>query len=312
MHVTTTSFGQNFLNQINQLENRQTQLQNEASSGLSMTSPEDNPTAMNQVLNLQTEDSANTQYQSNISDVQATADTSSDALNQLQSIIEKAQEIATNANGVTSSSQLATLASQVSGLITEALGVANTTDSQGNYIFAGTNGGSPAFTATTDADGNVTGVTYNGTTDVSQTEIGAGLTVSGTAPGENNTGSGPAGVFSDSRTGANIFSDLISLQQNLASGNSTAVATTNTPALNKDEANVVSQISANGVVQSTLQSTSTNETDESQTMESQMSGDTSADLAKTLTLLSQTQAAYQASLESGVMVSSLSLMDYLQ
>ncbi|HEY3915880.1 MAG TPA: flagellar hook-associated protein FlgL [Verrucomicrobiae bacterium] len=312
MQVTTTSFGQNFLNQINQLENRQTQLQNEASSGLSMTSPEDNPTAMNQVLSLQTEDSANTQFQSNISNVQATADTSSDALNQLQSIIEKAQELATSANGVTSSSQLTTLASQVSGLITEALGVANTTDSQGNYIFAGTNGGSPAFTATTDADGNVTGVTYNGTTDVSQTEIGAGLTVSATAPGENNTGSGAAGVFSDSRTGANIFSDLISLQQNLASGNSTAVATTNTPALDKDEANVVSQISANGVMQSTLQSTSTNETDESQTMESQMSGDTSADLAKTLTLLSQTQAAYQASLESGVMVSSLSLMDYLQ
>jgi flagellar hook-associated protein 3 FlgL len=312
MQVTTTSFGQNFLNQINQLENRQTQLQNEASTGLSMTSPEDNPTAMNQVLSLQTEDSANTQYQSNISDVQATADTSSDALNQLQSIIEKAQEIATSANGVTSSSQLATLASQVSGLITEALGVANTTDSQGNYIFAGTNGDSPAFTATTDADGNVTGVTYNGTTNVSQTEIGAGLTVSGTAPGENNTGSGPAGVFSDSRTGANIFSDLISLQQNLASGNSTAVATTNTPALDKDEANVVSQISANGVVQSALQSTSTDETDESQTMESQMSGDTSADLAKTLTLLSQTQSAYQASLESGVMVSSLSLMEYLQ
>jgi flagellin-like hook-associated protein FlgL len=42
-----------------------------------------------------------------------------------------------------------------------------------------------------------------------------------------------------------------------------------------------------------------------------MSNDTSADLATTLTQLSQTQTAYQAALESGTMVMQTSLLNYL-
>jgi flagellar hook-associated protein 3 FlgL len=311
MQVTTTSFGQNFLNQINQLETRQSTLQNEATTGLSMTLPSDNPAAMNQVLNLQTEAGANTQYQSNISAVQSSADTASDALNSLQTLIEQASEIATQADSL-SAAQLPTYAATVSGYISQALQYANTQDSQGNYIFGGTANGSPPFSATTDANGNITGITYNGNSDVAKTDIAPGLSVTAQAPGENNTGSGAAGVFADSRSGANIFSDLISLQQNLASGNTSAIASTNTPALSKDEDNVVSQISANGVLQSTLEAAGTSESQESTSIDSQMSNDTNADLAQTLTLLSQTQTAYQATLQSGVMISSLSLMDFLQ
>ena len=42
-----------------------------------------------------------------------------------------------------------------------------------------------------------------------------------------------------------------------------------------------------------------------------MSNDTNADLAQTLTQLSQTQTAYQAALESGTMVMGLSLLEFL-
>ncbi len=66
MRVSTTSFTSSFLNQITQLESQQSKLQNEATTGLKVSLPEDNPAVMNQVLNLQTEASANTQYQSNI------------------------------------------------------------------------------------------------------------------------------------------------------------------------------------------------------------------------------------------------------
>jgi flagellar hook-associated protein 3 FlgL len=312
MQITTTSFGQNFLNQINQLENRQSALQSEATTGLSVTLPEDNPEVMNQVLNLQTEASANTQYQSNISAVQDTATTASDALTSLQTVVETASEIATEAGGLGGSSQLSTYAAKVGQLIQQALGYGNTQDAQGNYIFGGTNTGSPPFTATTDANGNVTGVTYSGNTGAGKTEIAPGLAITAQVPGENNTGSGASGVFADSRAGADIFSHLISLQQDLASGNTSAIASTASPALGKDEDNVVSQISANGVLQSTLEAAGNSASQQSTTIDSQMSNDTSADLAQTLTLLDQTQTAYQATLQSGVMISSLSLMNYLQ
>jgi flagellar hook-associated protein 3 FlgL len=311
MQVSTTSFTTNFLYQISQLESQQAALQNEATTGLQVSLPEDNPAVMDQVLNLQSEDSANTQYQNNISQLQDSANTASDTLNSLQTLVEQAGEIATQAGGITSSTQLSTYATQVGQLIQEALQLANTRDANGNYIFGGTNTANPPFAATTDSSGNVTAVTYSGNTSVANSEIAPGLTVTAQSPGENNTGSGPQGVFADSRTGANIFRDLISLQQNLASGNTSAITSTVSPALTKDEDNVVSQISGNAVLQSTLEAAGNVATQKGTNLATQMSDDTNADLAQTLTKLNQTQTAYQAALESGAMVMQLSLMNFL-
>ncbi len=311
MQVSTTSFSNNFLYEIGQLQSQQTTLQSETTTGLSVTLPEDNPAAMNQVLNLQSEASAGTQYQSNIAQVQNTASTSSDALNSLQSLVEQAGEIATGATGVSSSSTLSSDATQVGQLIQQALQIANTQDAQGNYIFGGTDTSAPPFSATTDSSGNVTAVAYNGNTSVAETEIAPGLTVSAQTPGENNTGSGAEGVFADSRTGADLFSHLISLQQDLQSGNTSAISSTETPSLTKDEFNVVTQISGNAVLQSTLQAAGTVAQQQVTNEDSQMSDDTSANLAETLTQLSQTQTAYQAALESGTMIMGLSMMEYL-
>ncbi|MGA2176753.1 MAG: flagellar hook-associated protein FlgL [Verrucomicrobiota bacterium] len=312
MRVTTTAFSNNFLNEIAQLKSQQSALQNQATTGLKVSLPEDNPGVMDQVLNLQSEASANTQYQSNITQIQNSATTASDTLNSLQTLVEKAGEIATEANGVTSSTQLSTYATQVSGLIQSALQLGNTKDANGNYIFGGTATGAPPFSATTDSSGNVTGVTYNGNASVAKSEIAPGLSVTAQSPGENNTGSGPGGVFADSRTGADLFSHLISLQQNLSSGNTSAISSTDSPNLTKDEDNVVTQISGNAVLQSTLTAAGNVSSQKSTNIDTQMSNDTSADLAQTLTQLSQTQTAYQAALESGVMTMSLSMMNFLE
>ena len=319
MRVSTNSFTNNFLYEIGNLESQQTALQSEVGTGLKLTEPEDDPSAMNQVLNLQTEASSTAQYQSNIAQIQTTATTASDALNSLQTLVEQAGEIATEAgNSDTSSTQLSTYAATVGNLISEAMGIANTQDSNNNYIFAGTNTGTAPFTATTDSNGNVTSVTYNGNTSVASSEIASGLTVSAQSPGENNSGSGPGGVFADSRAGADVFAHLIALQQDLttaaANGNTSADTTAITADhtnLTKDEDNVVTQISTNAVLQSTLETASNVAQQQATTFTSQLSNDTNADLATTLTQLQQTQTAYQASLQSGAMVMQLSLMTFL-
>ncbi len=312
MRVSTTSFSNNFLYQISQLESKQTTLQNETTTGLKVTLPEDNPAAMNQVLNLQSENSANTQYQSNITRLQASATTASNALGSLQTLVEQAGEIATEAGSITSSTQLSTYATQVGQLIQQALQLANTQDSQGNYIFGGTNTGSAPFSATTDSSGNVTGVSYTGNSSVAKVEIAPGFTVTAQSPGENNTGSGTGGVFADSSAGADIFSHLISLQQNLTSGDTDAISSTDSPNLTTDEDHVVTQISANAVLQSTLTAAGDVASQKATSLESQISDDTSASMTQTLTLLDQTQTAYQAALESGTMVMQTSLIQFLE
>lgn len=313
MRISSSNFSTGFDYQVQNLEQKQDTLQEEASSGLSVTSPSDNPSVMAQVLTLQTASSANTQYQNNITQLQASATTSATAMNSLQSLISQVNEIATEASsGTTSTTQMATYATQVGSLIQQAVQIGNTKDADGNYIFSGTATTTQPFVATTNASGNVTGVAYQGNSDVASSDIGSNMSVSAQVPGVNNSGSGAEGLFADSRTGADLFSHMIALQQDLASGNSSAIASTDAPALNTDEDNIVNQISANGVTQAALTAANNIATSQTTNLTTQISGDTNADLAQTLTELDQTQTAYQAALESGTMVMNMSLLNYLE
>jgi len=312
MRISNNYFTDNFMKQVNNLASQQNKLQTQASTGLKITLPEDDPSAMTQVLNLQTAASQNSQYQANINQLQNAATTSYSATSNVKTISDRAGEIATLASsGTTSSTNMASYATEVEQLIQEALQAGNSRDSDGNYIFAGTASSTPPFTATTDASGNVTAVTYQGNTGVAQSEISPNVTVTAQTPGENTTGSGPQGLFADSRSGADLFNHLISLQKNLTAGNSSAISATDAPALAKDETNIISSISANSLLQSQLTNAASAASAQSTNLTTQISGDTNADLATTLTQLQQTQTAYQAALTSGSLIMNLSLLNYL-
>jgi flagellar hook-associated protein 3 FlgL len=311
MRVSSSSFAQSFLYQTNQLENEQNTLQSEATTGLKFASPADDPSGMSEALDLQTDSTANTQYQSNITQLQDSATTSYNALNGLQTLISQANTIAAGVDGTTSQSAMAADATQVGAILQQALQLANTQDSSGNYIFGGTNVSTPPFAATTDANGNVTGVAYQGNTSLAQAEIAPGVTVSAQTLGANTTGTGPRGLITDSRYGADLFNHLISLQNDLSSGNASAVTTTDVPNLSNDENNIAYQVGSNGVVQSELTNTNAVATQQGTSLTTQMSNLTNANLATTLTQLQQTETAYQAALESGVQVMQISLLNYI-
>jgi flagellar hook-associated protein 3 FlgL len=304
-------FNQNYLPQLNQLQQSQQQLQSEASSGLSITQPEDNPAMMGQVLNLQAQTAANTQYQSNITQLQSSATIVGTALNALQPLVQKANEIAVGVSSLTGKDALTADAQTVGGLISQALQIANSVDANGNYIFGGSATSSPPFVATKDANGNITGVTYEGNTEVVTGDIAPNTTVATTIPGANTTGSGAQGLFTDTASGVDIFNHLLDLQKNLAAFNTTAVASTDAQNTQTDDDHVISQISANGVTQSTLESSAASTADAGTNLSTQMSSDTGVDLATTLSKLTQTQTAYQAALESGVLVMNLSILQYI-
>ena len=311
MRVSSSTFPDNFLYQDNLLQAQQNSLQQQATTGLKFSLPEDNPAGMSEVLNLQASSSANQQYQTNISDLQSQASNVSGLLTSLQAIVSQAGQIVTSADGTATPTEMTTYATEVGNLIQQALQLGNSKDSQGNYIFGGTATGSPPFTATTDSNGNVTGVTYNGNSTVNQVEISPGVTVSAQIPGANTTGSGADGLFVNSANGADLFSHLISLQQDIASDNTAAISTTDTQNISKDETNVLGQVSTNGVLLSQLQATGSLATLQGNNMTTQISGKTDADLATTITHLQQTETAYEAALESSSRVMEISLVDFL-
>ncbi len=311
MRIASNTFTDNFILQVNQLQTNQQRLQNEAATGIKLSLPEDNPAAMGQVLNLQTQSDANTQYQANISQLQTQATTASNALNSLQTIINQAGSISLQADGTSTPQELAADSTQVNQLLSEALQIGNSKDSNGQYLFGGTSTGAPPFTATTDSNGNITAVTYHGDSSVASAEISQGVTVSAQTVGANTTGSGPQGLFTDTRSGADLFNHLIALRNDLTSGNTAAIAATDAPGITKDENNLINQVAANGTLQSQLQATSSLLTQQGLAVTSQISNQTDANLSQTLTQFSQAQTAYQAALQSGVSVLQLSLLDFL-
>ena len=310
MRVASSTFGDNFLLEVNQLQDHTNRLQMQASSGQKITLPEDNPAAMAQVMDLQAGSKANEQYQTNITQLQQTATATYNVISGLKTLSDRAGEITTSADSLNSPSQFATYASEVNNMIQQAVQLANT-QNQGTYLLSGTKSTTAPFVATYDASGNITAVSYQGNTSVAQSEVSQGVTLSAQTLGANTTGSGPRGLITDSGSGADFINHLIQLRNDLQSGNSTAITQTDAANLSKDEDNILYHVSANGLLQTRLQTTNDMLTQQSQSMGTEISGLANADLASTLTQLSQAQTAYQAALSSGAQIMNISLLNYI-
>lgn len=308
IRIAGPSYTDSMVNQMNLLDAKQYQLQGEVASGQSIQLPSDNPAGMQTALNLQTAYSNTSQYAQNIATLQTQATTVGDAMQQLQTIVEKAGELATSADGTASSGSLQAAAAQVNQLIQQAVQVLNTKNGD-QYVFGGTASSQPPFTLTTDAKGNVTAVTYQGNSNVTQNQIAENSTIAVDVPGENNTGSGPTGLVSDSRTGTNLFKDLISLQNDLLAGNTSAISKTDSPALTQDQNNIIYQVANNGAIQSRLSLAASAASNDQTSLQQSLTNVAGANLTQTLTQLTQTQNAYQAALQTTSSI--LQLKQYL-
>ena len=313
MRIAFNSFPDSLVNQLSLLSSQQAKLENEVDTGQSISQLSDDPAVMQQVLDWQVQNSSTAQYQQNITTLQEQATSSYNAINSLQTISARASEIATEADGLASPADLASYASEVNQLIQEGVQDMNSQNAQGEYLFGGTQNSQPPFVATTDASGNVTAVSYQGNDSVPSAEVGPGYSLSAQVPGANTSGTGATGVITDSRTGADFFNHLIALRNDLQAGNTQAIATTDQANLTKDEDNITSQISANGLIQSQLTDASAVTSTQSTALTQNISQASDANMATTLTQLSTLQTAYQAALESAgsLFSSNLSLMNYI-
>jgi flagellin-like hook-associated protein FlgL len=121
-------------------------------------------------------------------------------------------------------------------------------------------------------------------------------------PGANNSGSGARGVISDSRYGADFFNHLISFQNNLLANNKTAIATTDRPALSKDEDNLVYQAAENGAVGARLVASASAATAKQSSLNASLNSVAGADLTETITQLTQASNAYQIAMQSSASI----------
>lgn len=311
MRVTSNMSSSTLIVQLNKLTQQQTRLQSQASTGQRIFTPDDDPAATRRVITLQAQSKTQAQYLANVNTLKDRANTMQSSLKTLKTVSDRASEIATMAGGINSNADLKTYATEVNTMIETAVKQANT-QFGGDYVFGGTNTAQAPFTIARDADGWITGVTYQGNSTVPEVEIGTNDTASVQVPGENDTGAGTRGLVKDSRTGADFFQHLINLQSDLRNGDTSSITNKDTPDLAKDEDNIIYHISATGTLQSRLDAAQSQLKSLNTSIDDSISKQADSDLTTTLVNLTKTQTAYQAALQSGAALFNKSLMDYLQ
>jgi len=250
--ISSVSFRQDAVSQMDALQDALTKTQQQLSSGLAFQTAADNPVGMTQVNQLNMQLSATSQYKTNQNAVSSNLTLEESALTSATNVLESANTLAVQANDASLTyAQRQDIATQLQQLLQQLVGVANSTDSNGNYLFGGTATQTQPFTQS----GNT--VTYNGATQVNQVHISSNQSVSAgdsgasvfmntpagngaftTAAGSTNTGTGwiDAGtVTNGSQWSANTgtytisFTDASDYQVTDGAGNVVSSGTYTTP-----------------------------------------------------------------------------------
>jgi flagellar hook-associated protein 3 FlgL len=180
MRISTLGFQTDASNQMQSLEAEITQTQTELSTGISLQNAADNPAAMVQVTQLNTQISASQQYQTNGSTVNSNLQIEEQSLSDATTTMQSARDLAVEANdSALTSAQRQDIATQLQQLQQQLVSTANSTDSNGNYLFAGEATTTQPFTQSGSQ------VTYNGSTSVSQVQISANQLISSGDSGAN-------------------------------------------------------------------------------------------------------------------------------
>ncbi|MGH2859615.1 MAG: flagellar hook-associated protein FlgL, partial [Solirubrobacteraceae bacterium] len=152
---------------INDVQDQLANTQQELSTGKSINQPSDNPYGASLAISLHQDMAGLTNYNDNVTDGTAWTSAGTTALQSVQSMLQRVQELVVEAsNGAESPSDLAASAAEVNQL-TDAIKQAANTQYDGQYIFSGTaTSTAPYSTATGDV--------YQGNTGQVNREIGPG------------------------------------------------------------------------------------------------------------------------------------------
>lgn len=298
MRVVTNTLSNEIVRQIQQLGSKQAKLQNQVATGQRIFQPEDDPTAVGRVLNLESEQRNTTQYQQNATRAMELSQASYSGLQSVKKVSDRATEIGTLGTSIISPSAATAYASEVNQLIEQTVQLANTRF-RNDYIFAGTAVDAPPYTAARDPQGNVTGVTYGGNTQQQTIQLTESSSISPTTTNATNTGL------------QDFVNNLVSLRDALLANSSSAVSTAQTGLLTGEDM-LVSSLADQGGVQTRIEATQTQLAGRADDLESLVSSETDADLPTTVVRLNQAQTAYQAALQSAANIMQVSLLDYLK
>jgi flagellar hook-associated protein 3 FlgL len=190
MRISTRSIYENATTQLNTLQSGMARTQTQLATNKRMLTAADDPIASARALEVTQSKSLNNQYATNRSNANSSLALVEGALSDSGDLLMDVQTLVVQAgNGTLSKADRLMIATEIEGRMQDLIGVANTADGSGGYLFSGYKGTTVPFIQTD------TGAVYQGDQGQRKLQVGSSRSVaisdSGSSIFENNrTGNG--------------------------------------------------------------------------------------------------------------------------
>jgi flagellar hook-associated protein 3 FlgL len=190
MRISTRSIYENATTQLNTLQSSMARTQTQLATNKRMLTAADDPIASARALEVTQSKSLNNQYATNRSNANSSLALVEGALSDSGDLLMDVQTLVVQAgNGTLSKADRLMIATEIEGRMQDLIGVANTADGSGGYLFSGYKGTTVPFIQTD------TGAVYQGDQGQRKLQVGSSRSVaisdSGSSIFENNrTGNG--------------------------------------------------------------------------------------------------------------------------
>ena len=166
MRISSASVYQDAASNFNNMQSSIAATINELATGIALTSPAVDPSAAAQVLVATQGSNVNTQYGVNGHLAAGALNTQDGILSGATNLLQSLEsQVVQAGSGALSAADRATIAGQFQSGISQLMAVANSTDSNGNYVFSGNTVGTQPYVATS------SGGQYNGNQETQMVQV---------------------------------------------------------------------------------------------------------------------------------------------
>ncbi len=298
MRISTQVLFESGAASMGELQTSLLKTQQQIAAGRRILTPADDPVASARALEVTQSQSVNTQYGLNRQSATAALTQVEGALSGVTSLMQDVKiAVVAAGNSTLSDTERGYLATELKGRLDELLGLANTRDAQGNYMFSGYQSNTQAFVQT------ATGATYQGDSGIQLLQVDASRQMAVGNSGQSVFQGGGQDMFK-------TLTDLINLFQ---TPGAPVPATLAALSGNVDLAltNVLTVRASVGSRLQELDALNTTGSDRDLQYTQTLSSLQDLDYTKAITQLSQKQLTLEAAQQSFVKVSQLSLFNFL-
>lgn len=313
MQITPLVISNSLLQNIQNQESQITQLQQEESTGQKFQVPSDNPIAAETTLGLNNTLAQIQDYSASAQAAEGALNTTNGALSSMISLWDQALQTATQAsNSTNNQADLNSLAQTVTQMQANVGEILNT-QYEGNYIFSGYQTQTAPVTVTSGQYPSALSSWPTSTADAQNYTIDNNISVTANLTGWETVAAPAPSSGSTTPTPVNYleqaYNDLGSLVSAIQQGPASVQKLL--PQLQSDLSNLVSAQSLVGGRLSRVQNTLTQLGNAQTNLTQSVANVSGANMAQVTTQLAQEEDAYQAALQSGSKILSLSLLNYI-